>query len=606
MFLMEKIRNTRIICTMGPAVDSTDMLRSLIRKGMNIARFNFSHGTHKDKAETIARVRRAAELEKATVALLMDTRGPEIRTGLVRDDKGIVLEAGETVDVIAACDAEKLYGADGAFTLKEGGKTRVIVSYNLLADDIKPGAHILVADGILSLEFVRLEGRIIRCKVEAGGELGSRKNVNVLGVHTRLPAMSEQDKDDLRFAAEQGMDCVAASFIRKRQDITTIEKFLASIGSDMPVIAKIEDEEGLENINDIIRVADGIMVARGDLGVQIPPEQVPLAQKRIIELCNNEGKPVITATQMLDSMIRNPRPTRAEAADVANAILDGSDCVMLSGETASGAYPEEAVETMNRIALTVEDSDVYRRHQLERRGRLTRSGDMPQSIAESAVLIAETINAVCIITPTISGNTARLVSKYRPSRPIIGASPSEKIRRRMLLYWGIIPLAVQNESDNEATIQGAQSAAIKEGFIKVSDKVVFTAGVPVNSPHSANTIRIHVIGKILGRGQRGFGGRCTGRIVKANTLNEASYLLRHKGGEILLTHTLDNSFIPIIRIAHGIIVEGSSEFPRDMLRMINPNIVYVAQVDKAMTHIEEHITVTIDGNEKIVYEGTIE
>jgi pyruvate kinase len=603
---METMRNTRIICTMGPAVDSVDAIRSLIRKGMNIARFNFSHGDHNNKAESIARVREAAKLENATIALLMDTKGPEIRTGLVKDGKSIVIEAGEMVDVIASGDAEKLYGPDGAFMLKEGGATRIIVSYQLLADDIRDGARILIADGIMSLEFIKLEGRVMRCRVEVGGELGSRKNVNVLGVRTRLPAMSEQDRADLRFAAEQGMDCVAASFIRKRQDITSIQKFLASIGSDMPVIAKIEDEEGLENISDIIRVSAGIMVARGDLGVQIPPEQVPLAQKRIIELCNNEGKPVITATQMLDSMIRNPRPTRAEAGDVANAILDGSDGVMLSGETASGAYPEEAVETMNRIALTVEASDVYRQHQLERRGRLLRSGDMPQSIAESAVLIAETINAACIITPTISGNTARLVSKYRPFRPIIGASPNEEIRRRMLLYWGVIPLAVQNVHDSEATIQGAQSAAIKEGFIKVSDKVVFTAGVPVNSPHSANMIRIHVIGKILGRGQRGSGGRCTGRIVKANTLDEASHLLRNRGGEILLTHTLDNSFIPIIRIAHGIIVEGSSEFPHDMLMMINPNIIYVAQVEKAMTHIEEHITVTIDGNEKFVYEGTIE
>jgi pyruvate kinase len=459
---------------------------------------------------------------------------------------------------------------------------------------------------MLALEFTGLEGRVIHCKVDVGGELGSRKNVNVLGVHTRLPAMSEQDMDDLRFGAEQGMDCVAASFTRKPQDITTIQKFLASIGSDMVVIAKLEDDEGLENIEEIIRVSAGIMVARGDLGVQIPPEQVPLAQKRIITLCNNEGKPVITATQMLDSMIRNPRPTRAEAGDVANAILDGSDSVMLSGETANGAYPEEAVETMERIALTVEGSDIYRRQQMERRALLARSSDMTQSIAESAVLIAERINAACIIVPTISGNTARLVSKYRPHLPIIGAAPSEKIRRRMLLYWGIIPLAVQTESDSEATIQGAQSAAIKEGYLKVSDKVVFTAGIPVNSPNTANMIRIHIVGKILGRGQRGFGGRCTGRVVKANTLSEASYVLRNNGGEILLTHTLDSSFTPIIRIASGIIVEGTSELSRSMLKMINPNIVYISQVEKAMDLIEEHSTVTIDGNEKIIYEGTIE
>ncbi|MDR0410024.1 MAG: pyruvate kinase [Spirochaetaceae bacterium] len=603
---MKSIRNTRIICTMGPAVKTVDMARSLIRKGMNIARFNFSHGEYKDKAESIEIVRKASELEGVPIALMLDTKGPEIRTGIIKNGGTITLNHGESVDVIAEADAIKLYGQDGAFTMKEGESACITVSYELLADDIKPGAQILIADGIIALEFTSLEGRIIHCKVDIGGELGSRKNVNVLGVHTRLPAMSEQDMADLRFGMEQGMDCVAASFIRKRQDVTTIQKFLASIGADMPVISKIEDDEGLENIEDIIRVSAGIMVARGDLGVQIPPEQVPLAQKRIITLCNNEGKPVITATQMLDSMIRNPRPTRAEAADVANAILDGSDCVMLSGETANGAYPEEAVETMEHIALTVEASDIYRRQQLERRALLTRSSDMPQSIAESAVLISERINAACIIVPTLSGNTARLVSKYRPRQPIIGAAPSDKIRRRMLLYWGIVPLAVHIESDSEATIQGAQSAAIKEGFIRVSDKVVFTAGIPVNSPNTANTIRINVIGNILGRGQRGFGGRCAGRIVKANTLSEASYVLRNNGGEILLTHTLDSSFTPIIRIASGIIVEGTSEFSRSMLKMINPNIVYISQVEKAMSRIEEHSTVTIDGDEKIIYEGLIE
>jgi pyruvate kinase len=582
------------------------MARSLIRKGMNIARFNFSHGTHGEKADFIALIKKAAELEGVPIALMLDTKGPEIRTGLVKDGNNITLNNGEAVDVIAEADAEKLYGKGGGFTQKEDGKTRITMSYELLADDIKPGARILIEDGMLALEFTGLEGRVIHCKVDVGGELGSRKNVNVLGVHTRLPAMSEQDIDDLRFGAEQGMDCVAASFTRKPQDITTIQKFLASIGSDMVVIAKIEDDEGLENIEEIIRVSAGIMVARGDLGVQIPPEQVPLAQKRIITLCNNEGKPVITATQMLDSMIRNPRPTRAEAGDVANAILDGSDCVMLSGETANGAYPEEAVETMERIALTVEVSDIYKRQQMERRALLARSADMPQSIAESAVLIAERINAACIIVPTISGNTARLVSKYRPHLPIIGAAPNEKIRRRLLLYWGIVPLAVQTESDGEATIQGAQSAAIKEGYLKVSDKVVFTAGIPVNSPNTANMIRIHIVGKIIGRGQRGFGGRCTGRVVKANTLSEASYVLRNNGGEILLTHTLDSSFTPIIRIASGIIVEGASELSRSMLKMINPNIVYISQVEKAMDLIEEHSIVTIDGDEKIIYEGTIE
>ncbi|MDR0389322.1 MAG: pyruvate kinase [Spirochaetaceae bacterium] len=599
---MKKIRSTHIICTMGPAVESVDLVRSLIRQGMNIARFNFSHGDHAYHAAGIARVRKAAALEKTPIALLLDTKGPEIRTGMIREGGNVNLVSGEEVEVIAAADAEKLYGKDEVYT-RQG---RIIVSYELLADDIKTGARILIADGLFSLKCTGIEGRSIRCLVESGGELGSRKNVNVLGVYTRLPAMSPRDQEDLRFGHEQGMDCVAASFIRKARDVITIQQYLASIGSDMPVIAKIEDDEGLRNVEEIIRVSAGIMVARGDLGVQIAPERVPLEQKRIIGLCNNEGKPVITATQMLDSMIRNPQPTRAESGDVANAILDGTDCVMLSGETASGAYPEAAVAVMDRIARTVEASDVYERNQNLRRLALKKDGDLGHAIAESAVLLADTIDAACIITPTMTGNTSQLVSRFRPSRPILGASPSEKIRRRLLLHWGVVPLEVKREEDTEAVIQGALSAAIKANFAKTSDKVVFTAGIPVNSPFTANHIRVHVIGKILGRGRRGFGGHCTGRVVKAANLEEASLILRSRGGEILLTHTLDMSFIPVIRICRGIILEGSSELSQDLLKTVNPNVVYVAQVVGAMNRLEENLTVTLDGTEKIIYEGTLE
>ncbi|GMO25264.1 MAG: pyruvate kinase [Termitinemataceae bacterium] len=603
---MKAIRNTKIICTMGPAVESVEKVRVLIRNGMNVARFNFSHGSHEYHGAGIERVREAAAAEGAVVALLLDTKGPEIRTGVLKDDKPLLLSKGEPVDVISEKDAKEILGADQYFTQKIDGTTRIIVSYQFLADDIKEGARILIADGLIALQFVKLEGRIIKCTVDSGGELGSRKNVNVLGVHTRLPAMSEQDMADLKFGHEQGMDFVAASFIRKAQDVIAIQKYLASIGSDMPVISKIEDDEGLSNIVEIIRVSGGIMVARGDLGVQIPPEEVPLAQKKIIDLCNAEGKPVITATQMLDSMIHNPRPTRAESGDVANAILDGTDCVMLSGETANGAYAPEAVEMMDQIARTVERSDIYHKTLKLRQKRLHTGGDSAQAIAQAAVLMADKIGAACIIAPTISGNTARLVAKFLPCIPVLATSPFEKIRRRLIINHGIIPLLVESESDSEAMIQGAQSAAIKEGFAKVSDKVVFAAGFPVNSPFTTNTIRINVIGNILARGQRGFGGHCTGRIVRAQTLDEAATILRNKGGEILLTHTLDNSFIPIIRIANGIIMEGSSEFSRDQLLTINPNIVFVGQVSAAMSRLENHLTVTLDGFEKIIYEGTIE
>jgi pyruvate kinase len=587
---------------MGPAVESVDLVRSLIRRGMNIARFNFSHGDHVYHAAGIARVREASVLEGVPVALMLDTKGPEIRTGVIRDDKTITLNVGDSPEVIAEADAADLYGPEGVYTEKQ----RITVSYAALADDIHPGARILMADGLIALEAVSLEGRIIRCRVCNGGELGSRKNVNVIGVHTRLPAMSQKDEADLRFGYEQGMDYVAASFIRKAQDVTSIQKYLASLGSDMPVISKIEDEEGLLHIEEIIRVSAGIMVARGDLGVQISPERVPLEQKRIIRLCNGEGKPVITATQMLDSMIRNPRPTRAEAGDVANAILDGADCVMLSGETASGSYPEAAVEIMDRIARTVEASEEYERNLNERRLALDTDHDLAQVIAGSASRIADRINAACLVVPTLSGHTARMVSKHRPRRPIVAASPNEKVRRRLLLYWGLVPVPVQQEDDSEAVIQGAISAVIREGFALPLDKTVVVAGLPVHSPLTTNSIRVHMIGNVLARGGRGFGGRCTGRVVKAENLAEASRVLRNKGGEILLTHTLDESFIPIIRISRGIILEGASELSRDMLKMVNPHIVYVAHVDGAMKKLEENLTVTLDGTEKIVYEGNLD
>jgi pyruvate kinase len=556
-------------------------------------------------------VREASAAEGVPIALMLDTRGPEIRTGAVRDGKTISLVPGAPVEVIAERDAVALYGSDGAYATPQ----RITVSYADLAEDIRPGARILIADGNYSLETLSLDGRIMRCRVETGGEIGSRKNVNILGVHTRLPAMSEQDRGDLRFGHEQGMDFVAASFIRKASDVTTMQQYLASIGSDMPIISKIEDDEGLSNIEEIVRVSAGIMVARGDLGVQIPPERVPMEQKRIIRLCNREGKPVITATQMLDSMTQNPRPTRAESADVANAILDGSDCVMLSGETANGAYPELAVEMMDRIARAVEESGEYLENLNDHRRSLHGERDLGQVIAAAAVGTADTIGASCIITPTLSGRTAQMVSKHRPLRPILAASPSETVRRRLLLCWGVVPVVVQKEDDSEAMIQGVIGAAIREGFAALSDKVVVTAGLPVNSPITSNSIRVHVIGNVLGRGSRGFGGRCTGRVLKANNLDEAARWLRSKappagsrgipGGEILLTHTLDKSFIPIIRIVDGIILEGASELSRDIIKATNPRIVYVAHVPGAMNLLEENHTVTLDGEEKNIYEGTI-
>jgi pyruvate kinase len=604
---MKAVRNTHIICTIGPAVNTVDLVRGLLRRGMNIARFNFSHGDHAAHKEAIDRVRQAAEAEGVPAALMLDTKGPEIRTGVVQGRAPVLLAEGEDLEVIAEAEGSRQDGPDGALTRKG----RITVSYEALAEDLRQfdqqrGAKILIADGLMALDVLAVEGRRIRCRVSTGGELGSRKNVNITGVHTRLPALSEQDKQDLRFGHEQSLDVVAASFIRKAQDVITIQKFLASIGSNMPVIAKIEDEEGLNNIEDIIRVAGGVMVARGDLGVQIPPERVPLEQKRIISLCNAWGKPVITATQMLDSMIHNPRPTRAEAGDVANAVLDGTDCVMLSGETANGAHPLLAVEVMDRIARTAEASQAYEDSLNQRRLALGEDRDLGQVIARAASLTADTIGASCIIVPTMTGHTAQLISKYRPRLPIVAAAWDPKVRRRLLLSWGVAPVPVQQADNSESMIQGAISAAIGEGFAKTADKVVVAAGLPLHSPFTTNSIRVHVIGNILGRGFRGFGGRCTGRIFKAQDLPAASSLLRKQWGEILLTHTLDESFIPIIRIVKGVILEGMSELSKEMLATVNPRIVYIGQVPNAMDRFEDYITVTLDGDEKIIYEGSMD
>ncbi|MCL2294208.1 MAG: pyruvate kinase [Spirochaetes bacterium] len=599
---MHSIRNTRIICTIGPAVESDKLIRSLIKRGMNLARFNFSHGDHAEHQKRIELVRKASKEEGVPIALILDTKGPEIRTGKIRDNGILTLKKDELVDVIAESDAIKLYGEAGAFT--EKGK--ITVNYAQLADDIIPGAKILIADGLVALHVLSAADRIIKCKVANDGEFGSRKNVNIIGVKTKLPALTEKDKEDLLFGHTQGIDYVAASFIRKAADVTSIQKYLAEIGSNMPVIAKIEDEEGLNNIEEIIRVASGIMVARGDLGVQIPTERVPLEQKRIIRLCNAAGKPVITATQMLDSMIRNPSPTRAEAGDVANAILDGTDCIMLSGETANGLYPEAAIEVMDNIARAVESSYEYAQHLDERRRQAGTDSNFSNTITNSTSWIADKISAACIIVPTLSGNTAKLVSRHRPRRSIIAASPSETVRRQLLLFWGIFPVEIDQQKDSEGMIQSAITQAVRKGFAKTRDKVVVVSGVPIQSPLATNNIRIHVIGNILGKGAEGFGKHCTGKIIKVNNFQEApSVFDSTKESIILLTHTLDASFIPLISEIDGIILEGSLEMSREYMEKINPDIVLISHVSSAMKRFEENSTVTLDGIEKLIYEGSL-
>lgn len=459
------MKKTKIVCTMGPNTDSKEMMKSLIESGMDVARFNFSHG---DQAEQAARVRILKESRKelkVPVAMLLDTKGPEIRTGLLRDGRKVMLKENEQFVITTE---ERL-----------GDETGCSVTYRELPQDVVPGNTILIDDGLIELTVEEIKGNDIVCRIVNGGELGQKKGVNIPNVKVNLPAITEKDKQDILFGIEQGFDYIAASFVRNADAVRQIRQILREHDSSMDIIAKIENAEGVENIDEIIQEADGIMVARGDLGVEIPAYEVPYIQKQIIEKCNHAYKPVITATQMLDSMIRNPRPTRAEVTDVANAIYDGTDAVMLSGETAMGKYPVEAVRMMVQIAESTEKHlkfEEYRDHAVLK-GKLNVSSSMGFAV----VNIANNINAACIVTPTVGGRTARLISNLRPSVPIYAVTPNEWVQRKMQLYWGVVPLSGYEEDTTENIISHALYMVTREKVVKPGDMMVFTAGDPATN-----------------------------------------------------------------------------------------------------------------------------
>ncbi len=588
---MMTLRKTKIVCTIGPAVRDFEKLKQLLVEGMNIARLNFSHGDHAYHTESIAMIRDASRQSGIPVALLLDTKGPEIRTGRTKDDQAILLISGKNIILTS----EEV----------EGSQERLSISYSHLPQEVSPGKHIYIADGVIDLEVRKVEGNDIHCIIRQGGTIGSRKNVNVIGVRTALPAITEQDERDIVFGITHQVDFIAASFVRKSSDILEIRKILDEHDSKIHVIAKIEDEEGVENIDDILKVSNGIMIARGDLGVQLYTEDIPLVQKRIIRKCHHANKPVITATQMLDSMIHNPRPTRAESSDVANAIFDGTDAVMLSGETASGQYPILAVQTMHKIAVRVENSAEYcekMRHYFD----LSESNsNIATAVAQSAYMLARNIGASAILTPTLRGNTPRLISKYRPEQAIIGVATTETVQRNLLLYWGVYPIVSGLASGSDAMITNALAIALQKKYIANSDRVVTVAGIPINSPVMLNTIRVHVISTILGKGHDGFGKIKTGHIVKARELGEAVLRIEGDGREILVTHSLDHRFRPLVPKLAGIILEEYATLSYDDMLMLNPELTFISGVPDALTIFESDLTVSIDGEEKLIYEGFV-
>ena len=457
------MKKTKVVCTMGPNTNDRELMKKLMENGMDVARFNFSHGDHEEQKGRMDLLRELREELHTNTAILLDTKGPEIRTGVLKDGKRIMLEAGAqftlTVDDIV------------------GDQNKVSITYAGLVEDVEAGKVILIDDGLIELKVLRKTEKDIVCEVINGGELGEKKGVNVPNVSVRLPAITEKDRDDIRFGVEQGIDFIAASFVRNAECVLEIKAFLKELNAPfIPIIAKIENAEGIKNIDEIIRAADGIMVARGDLGVEIPAEEVPYLQKMLIQKCNSNFKTVITATQMLDSMIRNPRPTRAEVTDVANAVYDGTDAVMLSGETAQGKYPLEALQMMVHIIENTEQHLDYER-MLETRGGDLKTG-LSSAIGYSSVLAAANLNAKCILTPSVSGATTRVVSNLRPKQLILGVTPNERTLRRMSIYWGVKPLQSQQFNTTDDICDGAiELAKIKE-YVEPGDVVVLTAGIP--------------------------------------------------------------------------------------------------------------------------------
>ncbi len=474
------MKRTKIICTLGPASSKKNILRAMMRAGMDIARFNFSHGSHEEHRERVDMVKNLREELNLPVAMLLDTKGPEIRTKLLKDHKKVTLETGSQF-ILTTGD-------------EPGDETKVAITYENLYKDVKKGGKILIDDGLIELEIENIKNQDIVCRVLNGGELGERKGINVPYVKVKLPGITEQDKADILFGVQQEFDYIAASFVRDAKAIKEIRQLLnENGGQDIGIIAKIENAEGVENIDEIIKVADGIMVARGDLGVEIPPSEVPYIQKTIIRKCNENYVPVITATQMLDSMIRNPRPTRAEVADVANAIYDGTDAIMLSGETAAGKYPLESLKMMVEIAQTTEP---HLNYEVYTHGRnMCGESRVSSAVGLAAVQTARDLKAKAIVTPTFGGRTARLISNFRPEVPIYAVAPNDTILHRLQLVWGVTPLKGYEKDSTDHIISQAMSVVRRKRLAKKGDLIVFTVGDPATNMtrEGAVTNMLHVI-----------------------------------------------------------------------------------------------------------------
>jgi pyruvate kinase len=581
------MRKTKIVCTIGPASESLEKLKALMEAGMNVARLNFSHGSHEEHRARIQTIRQAAKETGKTVGILLDTKGPEIRTHNM-ENGGFELVAGQDVTI--------------SMTEVLGTPEKFSITYEGLIDDVHEGSRILVDDGLIGLEVTGLDKakKEIYTKVLNTGMIKNKKGVNVPGVSVKLPGITQKDAEDIVFGIQEDVDFVAASFVRRGADVLEIRELLEKHNAGhIQIIPKIENHEGVENIEEILQVSDGLMVARGDLGVEIPAEDVPLVQKDLIKRCNTLGKPVITATQMLDSMQRNPRPTRAEASDVANAIFDGTDAIMLSGETAAGQYPVEAVQTMHNIANKAETALNYKAI-LSARSK-DHDYSVTDAIGQSVAHTALNLNVSAIITPTQSGSTARVISRYRPKTPIIAITSDERVMRRLALVSGVYPILGTSTTTTDDMLENAVQAATEQNLVKPGELVIITAGVPVNESGTTNIMKIHLIGSVLASAQ-GIGRKSTsGRVVIANSAEEA--IAKVKEGSILVTNATDKDMMPAIeKCAALVTVEGGLTSHAAVVGL-SQGIPVIVGVENATSLFTDNQVITVDSRSGRIYEG---
>ncbi len=582
--MLKNMKRTKIVCTLGPASQKEEILTQLVENGLNVCRFNFSHGSHEEHKGRLDMAKSVREKLNQPVALLLDTKGPEIRTGNFADPE-VLLEEGQTFTV----------------TMKDviGTKEICTVSYKDLSKDVVAGDTILIDDGLVGLRVKEINGDDIVCVVENSGIVKNHKGVNVPGVKINLPAITEKDTSDIEFGIAQGIDYIAASFVRKASDVLAIREILEkNNATDIQIISKIENQEGVDNLDEILKVSDGIMVARGDLGVEIPTEDIPVVQKMMIKRCNELGKPVITATQMLDSMMRNPRPTRAEVTDVANAIYDGTDAIMLSGETAAGKYPVEAVKTMATIAKRTEETLDY--DNLLKQNAMNNS-TVTDAISHATCTTAVDLNASAIITSTSSGHTARMVSKLRPKCPIIATTNDDKIMRRLALTWGVYSIKSSDSKNTDEVIENSIEAARNANYINNGELVVITAGVPVGVSGTTNLIKVHVISEEIvqgiGVGNKTVEGKV--RIIKnGDDFNDFN------DGDVLVTTMTDIEMNSCIEKASAIIVEEGGMTSHAAIVGLNLDKPVVLSAKNMISLVQDGEVVTVDASRGVVYRGS--